>query len=436
MRRRRKGEGPLLAAAIVVTFAHSAASITPAMATSSGSEKKRQHASASAAAPTDLSLEQRSGHASYGSKVVVTAKLTSAGKPLAGRQISFTSGSNPLGAAVTDRRGAARFELAATGSQTIQASFAPATPQDAATFQPATSKPLATIVSPVVKVMVSSPLRAGRKAVGVPGVKLRIRGRVVPFRSGAQVSVRAMRRGRTIKRSSEALTESGRAGRFSIALKLRRPGRYVVRTSLAASGELGAGRSRAKRLLIVRPHAGPGSSGAKVRALQGRLKALGYVTSVSGRFDGSTGRAVLAFRKVFGMQRVSVASRAVFRRLAKGGGRFRVRYPKAGRHVEFDWSRQILVLAQGSRPVKVVHASSGKPSTPTVFGHFHFYSKTPGYNAKGMYYSNYFVGGYAIHGYADVPTFAASHGCIRIPIPTAIAVYRWIQLGNDIFVYR
>ena len=54
----------------------------------------------------------------------------------------------------------------------------------------------------------------------------------------------------------------------------------------------------------------------------------------------------------------------------------------------------------------ILHASSGKPSTPTVFGKFHFYRKTPGYNSHGMYYSNYFIGGYAIHGYAAVPTYA------------------------------
>ena len=45
--------------------------------------------------------------------------------------------------------------------------------------------------------------------------------------------------------------------------------------------------------------------------------------------------------------------------------------------------------------------------------------KSPGFNAKGMYYSNYFIRGFAIHGYAEVPVFAASHGCLRIPIPDA-----------------
>jgi hypothetical protein len=186
----------------------------------------------------------------------------------------------------------------------------------------------------------------------------------------------------------------------------------------------------------VRPSAHQGARGTAVRALQSRLSQLGYLIRVSGRFDGTTARAVLAFRKVNRYARTMNASSAVFKKLAAGGGGFKLRYPNAGKHVEFDWSRQVLVLARGGKPDKILHASSGKPSTPTVFGKFHFYSKTPGFNAHGMYYSNYFVGGYAIHGYESVPAYAASHGCIRIPIPSATSVYRWVSLGDTIYVYR
>jgi lipoprotein-anchoring transpeptidase ErfK/SrfK len=96
----------------------------------------------------------------------------------------------------------------------------------------------------------------------------------------------------------------------------------------------------------------------------------------------------------------------------------------------------VLVLASGGAPERIYHASSGKPSTPTVFGTFHFYSKTPGTNAKGMVDSNYFIRGYAIHGYHEVPTYAASHGCIRVPVPNAYSIYSWISLGDTIYVYR
>ena len=80
--------------------------------------------------------------------------------------------------------------------------------------------------------------------------------------------------------------------------------------------------------------------------------------------------------------------------------------------------------------------STGKSSTPTVTGHFQFYLRQPGYNAEGMYFSTYFHGGYAVHGYASVPpTYPASHGCVRVPIPDALHIYNSISLGEDIFVY-
>ena len=50
--------------------------------------------------------------------------------------------------------------------------------------------------------------------------------------------------------------------------------------------------------------------------------------------------------------------------------------------------------------------------------------------------SNYFIRGYAIHGYAEVPTYAASHGCLRMPIPDAAAIYAWVQTGTPVDVYN
>jgi hypothetical protein len=145
---------------------------------------------------------------------------------------------------------------------------------------------------------------------------------------------------------------------------------------------------------------------------------------------------VVAFRKVNKMSRIGSANRTIFRMLFAGKGGYKLRYPNAGKHVEFDWSRQVLVLARNGAPERIYHGSSGKPSTPTVFGTFRFYRKQPGTNAHGMVESSYFIGGYAIHGYVSVPTYAASHGCIRVPIPVARSIYNWVNLGDQIFVYR
>jgi hypothetical protein len=119
-----------------------------------------------------------------------------------------------------------------------------------------------------------------------------------------------------------------------------------------------------------------------------------------------------------------------------GKGAYRLRHPKAGKHVEFDWSRQVLVLADGSGVVATYHSSSGAPVTPTVFGKFRFYMKVPGTNAKGMFMSNFFIRGYAIHGYPSVPTYPASHGCLRVPNSDAVTIYNWVKLGDPIYVYR
>ena len=103
---------------------------------------------------------------------------------------------------------------------------------------------------------------------------------------------------------------------------------------------------------------------ASIRALQRRLKRLGYVTGRSGAFDGRTARAVLAFRKVTGMERTTSASTAVMRALARGRGTFKVRFPDHGRHIEGDLSRQVIALIDKVRAQRIYPTSSGAPATP------------------------------------------------------------------------
>jgi hypothetical protein len=186
----------------------------------------------------------------------------------------------------------------------------------------------------------------------------------------------------------------------------------------------------------MRGSLGLGAHGPAVRLLQDDLARLRYAVPVSGNFDEATARAVLAFRKVVGLERVETANAGVFQMLRRGAGRFHVRYPGDGDHVEADLTKQVLVEVQRGGHVRRIYTmSSGKPSTPTVLGRFRVYLKTPGTNSEGMVDSNYFIRGYAIHGYAEVPVYAASHGCLRIPIPDAAAVFAWVQVGYPVDVY-
>jgi lipoprotein-anchoring transpeptidase ErfK/SrfK len=172
-----------------------------------------------------------------------------------------------------------------------------------------------------------------------------------------------------------------------------------------------------------------------VRLLQRGLARLRYAVPRNGSFDAATGRAVMAFRKVNFMSWRYDADRRVISRVLAGKGAFKPRHPEAGRHVEADLSRQVLALVDGGEVVATYHTSSGAPGTPTVIGTFRVYLKTAGTNAKGMVHSSYFIRGYAIHGYIDVPAFNASHGCLRVPIPDAWRIFTWLRYGDRVIVY-
>jgi hypothetical protein len=272
----------------------------------------------------------------------------------------------------------------------------------------------------------------GRKYV-LKGDRVLVVGTLKPFVAGQKVVVEILRKGKRVGVRGATVHQGGK---FSARVRVRKLGGLAVRVTHKKTAQQKAARSKWVRFSSLTPSARIGSRGAKVRVLQHALARLHFVTSRGGSFDAATARAVIAYRKVNKMARISSATRTIFRRLFAGRGGYKLRYPKAGKHVEFDWSRQVLVLARDGEPERIYHASSGKPSTPTVFGTFRFYRKSPGTNAKGMVHSSYFIGGYAIHGYHSVPTYAASHGCIRVPIPNARSIFDWVGLGDRIFVYR
>ena len=275
----------------------------------------------------------------------------------------------------------------------------------------------------------------GRRYVARGG-RVVVRGRVSPFRRGQLATVEVFRQGRLVRRYRVPIRRSGRGGRFSVRFVVGGRGTYTVRARHDQTAEQARFGAPSKRFRSVTGRAARGSRGLKVRLLQRSLARLGFVTPQSGRFGAATARAVLAFKKTNRMVWNGYADSRVFSMLLRGRGGFRLRYPRAGKHVEFDQSRQVLVLARRGRAERIYHASSGKPSTPTVFGTFSFYRRQPGTNSHGMVHSWYFIRGYAIHGYASVPTYPASHGCIRVPIPDARSVYNWIRMGQRIFVYR
>jgi hypothetical protein len=276
-------------------------------------------------------------------------------------------------------------------------------------------------------------LREGRRTYAVARTRVQVLGHMNPAAAGDTVTIDLFRRSRRVKRAHAKVNKKGN---FAAKVRTRNAGAYTVRALHRKGAKVDSGKSKRAAFTAVNGRYHVGSHGPVVRLIQRQLKRLAYVTPRSGHYDGTTAHAVLAYRKVNHMSRITSTNRTLVQRLFEGRGSFRLRYPKAGKHVEADLTRQVLVLANHGRPERIYHMSSGKPSTPTVVGKFRFYRKGPGYNAEGMYFSNYFIRGYAIHGYHDVPTFAASHGCLRVPLGNALSIYKWISLGDPIFVYQ
>lgn len=226
----------------------------------------------------------------------------------------------------------------------------------------------------------------------------------------------------------------GTAGVATLKVKSAKAGTIALRASHAATPGLATVRTKTTKVTVVRPFASNGSRGPAVRILQSKLAAMKYVVPRTGVYDGGTARAVMAWRKVAGLSRTYTATSEVFNGLLAGKGQFKVRHPKDGRHVEARINSQVLALVNGSKVERIYHTSSGAPATPTIRGKFRVYRKDPGTNAKGMVDSAYFIRGYAIHGYASVPPYNASHGCLRVPVPNARAIYDWLRLGDVVWV--
>jgi hypothetical protein len=260
-------------------------------------------------------------------------------------------------------------------------------------------------------------------------------GTLAPFVRGQRVKVTYFLNGDKLRTKAVRARKGG--GDFAVfrsRIVMRRGGKYAVSARHVANRRQGADRTVRKSWKTSYEAISFGECGRLVKGFRKALRGMGYVGSGE-CYRGKTARGVLAYRKVNGMSRNFHAGKALVKQVFRGKGGYRIRYPGYGEHVEASLSKQVLVFAKGKRPYAIYPISSGAPATPTVQGHFRFLYPQAGYNSHGMYYSWYFYGGYAVHGYASVPNYPASHGCLRTFISDQPEIYNRIYEGLDIFVY-
>jgi lipoprotein-anchoring transpeptidase ErfK/SrfK len=259
-----------------------------------------------------------------------------------------------------------------------------------------------------------------------------VRGTVKPARPGGRVHVALIANGRV---SEDRRVEIGSAGGFETRLRVMTPGTVRARASFVADDLVRATAISAADTTPL-PSLSSGSRGVFVRLLEERLVELNYrlADAGDGHYDFRTADAVVAFHKVQRMSRVFSVSSATWRVLAHPI-RPRPERDWSGFHIEVDQTRQVLYTVLDGEVTNILHVSTGANGA-TRDGSFRVFRKLAGHSENRLYYPSYFDGLRALHGWTEVPTYAASHGCVRIPYWNAIWTYRQAEFGTPVVVYH
>jgi lipoprotein-anchoring transpeptidase ErfK/SrfK len=179
---------------------------------------------------------------------------------------------------------------------------------------------------------------------------------------------------------------------------------------------------------------------ASMLELETRLVALGFLdkAQADGRENQATFNAAMAFQKWAGIGRDGKIG-PITRKALDAATRPTPRTRGAkGKRVEVLLDRQLLLLIWDNTVVRVLHISSGRRGFDTPTGRFGITRKfrkdwsVP--YAVWLPWASYFVGGVAFHESPDVPSTAASHGCVRVPHGDAEWLYRRIPVGTPVAV--
>ena len=300
----------------------------------------------------------------------------------------------------------------------------------------ATASPTSHPAAGTLRLTIPDAFAVGGHLVTVPGRVVHVNGVVRPYVPGQKVLVKAFVGGKQFKsdRLPVKPAKNGGYGTFTEALSSPSVGQVTVQVGHKRNATLGGLLARSS-FAALDEGVGFGSSGLFVELIQQRLAALHFYIPQTGVYDSGTGWALDAYHRLLHWGTYQTLDGRTISYLLDGFGDFKLRFPNHGRHAEGNLSLQLLALADGSHVYRIYPISSGKPSTPTILGNFHVYSKVAGYLPDGMYFSNFFIGGYAIHGYNPAPDYPASHGCMRLPIQDALSVYGWLQLGDWVDTY-
>lgn len=286
------------------------------------------------------------------------------------------------------------------------------------------------LVSDPVRVKVRPKVRVSLARVRLFG-RARVRGTVMPRQDSRRITVTLFRGHRRFARDRLRLRDGHR---FSMPFRIRKAATYRSTASFTDAAGV-RGRDSSPRVAPPLPSLSQGSRGIFVGLLENRLRDLAYRLDVRDRrFTAGTADALRAFNKVEGRERLGTVDAATWRALASTR-RATPRVKTDGFHIEVDQTRQVLLAVRNGRVNGIVHVSTGANGY-THDGIYRVFRKIDGYSGGRLYYPSYFDGRRALHGWPEVPTYNASHGCVRLPMWSARWVYGKAGIGTTIHIYH
>jgi peptidoglycan hydrolase-like protein with peptidoglycan-binding domain len=190
---------------------------------------------------------------------------------------------------------------------------------------------------------------------------------------------------------------------------------------------------RTLRAHVVAPTLSLGARGGSVQLLERRLADLRYALArVDGVYEYDTVQALLAFQQLHGLPATGRADARTWRTLGRTGPPV-PRYGGPGAHIEVSKGGQYLLLVRNGRVEVATHVSTGATGN-TPLGRFRVYRKVTGWDWV-LWYPLYFLRGFAVHGYPDVPAYPASHGCVRVPMWIATRIWSAVPYGGFVYIY-
>jgi lipoprotein-anchoring transpeptidase ErfK/SrfK len=176
---------------------------------------------------------------------------------------------------------------------------------------------------------------------------------------------------------------------------------------------------------------------AQAKWVEQKLTELSYRPgTVDGVFDAKTRGAITAFQKWEGLTRNGEVSAAVLNRLGTAIRPKPTRTGSSNPWIEVNKTKQVLLYCKDGAVVWTLPVSTGSASVgiATPAGTFKVTRKTLETSPRylPLYISTTLL---AIHGYPDVPTYPASHGCVRTQTWDEDALQPLIAVGTYVYIY-